>query len=84
MMLDSQRFGRWAVHFVFFLIPVGSMASGFRPATAFYRERLHMGLWPSDILYFAAAIGAIFIFSKIASNVDDRLFARQSVGSSAR
>ena len=43
-----------------------------------------MGLLPSEILYFAAVIGAIFVFNKIASKVEERLFDRQAVGVSAK
>jgi hypothetical protein len=75
MMPVRERLGRHIVQWAFFLIPLGCIASGFGPATSFYRDRLHMGLWPSEIVYFAAAIGAIFIFRAIASKVEDRFFS---------
>jgi hypothetical protein len=74
MMPVRERLGRHVVQWAFFLIPLGCIASGFGPATSFYRDRLHMGLWPSEIVYFAAAIGAIFIFRAIALKVEDRFF----------
>jgi hypothetical protein len=73
--LDRESFGRRAVHFVFFAMPLGSVWYGYGPATALFRDRLHAGLWPSGLLYVAAAVGAVFIFGKIASKIEERLFA---------
>jgi hypothetical protein len=74
MMSVSERLGRHAVRWAFFAIPLSSIVFGLGPATSFYRDRLHMGFWPSEIVYFAAAIGAIFIFRAIALKVEDRFF----------
>jgi hypothetical protein len=75
----SDAIARRAVRYVFFAIPLSSIPAGFAPATALFRDRLHVGLLPSEILYFAATVGAIFVFNKIASKVEDRLFERQAV-----
>jgi hypothetical protein len=66
------------VHFVFIAVPLSSVAFGLAPATAFFRDGLHLGYWPSELLYLAAAIAAAFVFGAIASKVEARLFARES------
>ena len=83
-MWGSESVGRRVVRYVFFVIPLSSIPFGFGPATSLYRYRLHMGLLPSEILYFAAAIAAIFVFNKIASKIEEQLFVREAVKVPAR